>query len=504
MFDTQQNQPRTAERALYSLAFLLFALRFLWPGDTVYILDEAYLQIRIDEHLAAGTFPLSNARGSSIALPYGPGAQWFYMFLRIFHWHPVFVALVHIFLSTAGALLFLRTLRRAYGPYAAAYCALAVASSPLLFFFSRHSWDNTLFIPLSAVALWLLQRLREGGPEVLLHALIGLVIGYCVNIHLMFGPVAVAMGFTLMLMSVQRHGLASRKPYLFLAAFGLAALLVLLPYLIEAAGIIGAEKPLENSRAKDRWGDGRNLWWLFQRTALFSSLFGSNVSFEGVKAEFLSFSGPIWAYFFRVDLFGWFGKLAAWFGAVLVLVNLLRGRVEKDPLLLFAALSFFFTLLVYQYLNIPTDPHYFNPVWWFVFVGIAWALIHLHGIWRRAFVLTLLCTITVNAAYLGFATAYIHENKGARNMQTSVVVGEQLRAFRTFCAWARQNSRSEVKIFREAIMGEPPYDYLPAHMPECQGIKLAITQDPALADFVVHHPRDSKTSAALVTTPGLL
>lgn len=492
------------ERVLIGLALLLLAARFLWPGDTVYILDEAFIQLRIDEHLAAGTIPLSNSRGSSIPVPYGPGAQWLFMFLRVFSWHPVFFALVHLFAQLAGALLFFRTLRRAYGPEASAWCALLVASSPLLFFFSRHIWDNTFFIPLAALSLWLLQRLKENGPALLIHVLLGIVTGYCVNIHLMYGPVALALGFTLLLMNQSRYGLRSRQFWLLSAVFGFSALLVLTPYLIELARIAREEKPMDHARVLQRWGDGRNLWWLFMRTTLFSSLYGANVSFDQVKAQFFEFSGPLFSYFFRVDLFGWFAKLAAWGSSLIVLARLARGRIEADPLRLFAALSFLCVLVVYQYLNIPTAPHYFNPIWWFVFIGIAGAIVKLQGWGKRAFLVSLACTAAVNIAYISLATAYIHVNRGARNMETSVVVSEQLRMFRELCAWGREHGQKEVKIFKEAIMGEPAFEFLPAHMPECAGIKLVLVPSLSLAHLRLYQHPEPATSAALLVGPGEL
>lgn len=498
-------------RALWAYSLLMLALRFLWPGDTVYILDEAFLQIRLDEHFAAGTIPLSNSRGSSIPLPYGPGGQWFYMFLRLFHWHPVFLGLCHILLQLLGALLFFRVIRKAYGAEAAAWVAALVASSPLLFFFARHTWDNTLLIPLGSVALWLLYKLDRrkdesrdlgsGRREYLVHAALGLVIGYGVNTHLMFGPVAVAMGLALFLRGIRLHGILSPRMWISLLAFCGVSLLVLAPYLLEAARIARAEKPLENARVKEHWGDLRNLWWLFQRTALFSSLFQANVSFGDLKKEFSEFSGPFFAFFFYKDLFGWFGKLAAWGGAIAVLARLLMLRVEADPLRLLSALAFFFTLLVYAYLNIPTAPHYFNPVWWFVFVGMAYAITKLQGIWKMGFLVFVTLTILVNTAYIAFATAYIHVNRGARNMETSVVVAEQMRVFRDLCEWGRQRGRSEVKVRKEVHLGEPGFDFLPAHMPECSGVKLTLVN--AGADLDIVYDQRSNTTAALFIVPGL-
>lgn len=508
--DSPRAFPASLERALWAIAFLMLALRFLWPGDTIYILDEAFLQIRIDEHFAAGTIPLSNSRGSSIPLPYGPGGQWFYMVLRLFHWHPVFLALCHMTLQLLGALLFFRVIRKAYGPESAAWAAALVASSPLLFFFARHTWDNTLLIPMGSAALWLLYKLdrrkdetRDPGSarrEFLVHAGLGLVIGYGVNTHLMFGAVAVAMGLTLLLRGLRIHGISSARMWISLFVFCGVALLVLTPYLIEAFRIAAEEKPLDNARVKEHWGDLRNVWWLFQRTALFSSLFQANISFGDLKKEFSEFAGSFFAFFFYKDLFGWFGKLAAWGGAIAVLARLCLLRVEADPLRLLSALAFFFTILVYAYLNIPTAPHYFNPVWWFVFVGIAYAIPKLQGWWKKGFLVSLLLCLLVNTAYIAFATAYIRVNRGARNMETSTVVREQMRMMAAACEWGRGKALSEVKVRKEVHLGEPGFDFLPGHLPECAGVKVKLVN--ANADLDILYDQRSNTSAALLLVPG--
>jgi hypothetical protein len=478
-------------RILYALAFLLFCLRFLWPGDSVYILDEAFMQLRIDEHLAAGTIPRSNSRGSSIPLPYGPGALWIYMLIRQLSWHPEVTVLVHLFLQAVGAYFFVKAFRRAFGEEAAAWCVALAASSPLLFFYARHPWDSSFFLPLGALLLWLLRRLEEGGTELPLHAGLGLVAGYAVNIHLMFGAVALALAFTLFLRDLGKYGSRSPKGWLLLLVFGLSALAILLPYLLEAARIASAEQPMDHARVLHRWGDGRNLWWLFLRTTLYSSLYGSRIHLNEVLPQFYAFSGSLPEFFFRRDLFGWFGKLAAWGSAFAVAFQLLRLRVEKNLLRLFAAAGFFFTLLVYQYLNIPTASHYFNPIWWFVFVGIALAIRGLRGWKKNAFLFTLAASLAVNSVYVVLALAFIHENKGARTMETSVVASEQLRNIRELCGWAHGRGKNVVRVNKEAaVLGEPAFDFLPAHMPECAGVRI------------LHHPRGSATSAALVAEPG--
>lgn len=495
------DQQTTTQRVLFALATVFFLLRYLWPGDTIYILDEAYVQLVVDKALAAGTIPLSNSRGSSIPLPYGPGGPLFYMVVRQFTWNPVYIALAHITLQISGSLIFLRAVARAYGREACAWIALAVATSPFLFFSARHSWDNTMIIPVAGFIVYLLQKLRDGGPEILLHALLGYAGGYALATHLMFGPVMLALGLTLVLWNLRKHSLRRPRAWVLLFAFGLGAAVILGPYLWEAFRIAREEKALEHTRTTHRWGDGRNLWWTFLRTTLFSSLFGARAMLDDVRTQFFAFTGQPFAFFYRIDLFGWFGKLAAWGAAGAVLFRLVRLRFDDEPLRIFSALSFFFLVLVFQYLNIPTAQHYYQPIWWFVFLGIALAIHTLRPPWKQAFLAVTAACLFVNGSYIAFAMAYIHQNKGARNMDTSVAVSEQMRNVRELCAWAKAHGKSEVKIFKDAFLGEPTLEFLPKHMPECQGITLPLVANKPEADFVLHHPADSETSAALVAEP---
>lgn len=487
-------------KLLFAFALLFLVLRWIRPGETTYTLDEPYQQLTIDSHLAAGNIPLSNSRGSSIPVPYGPGVLWFWMLVRLFTWNPIAIVLENLALQTLGFLLFAQTFRRAFGNEAAAWCVALAACSPLLFLFARHPWDPTFLIPLSAILIWLLQKLDDGGRELPLHAALGFVGGYGVNTHLMFGAVFLALGLTLLIRDARLHGWRAWRP---LAVFSFSALAILTPYLIDAARIVAAENSLamEHARVKHHWGDLRNVWWLFLRTTLFSSLYGSRIHLEeaGVRQQLEHFVGPFTAFFFRVDLFGWFGKLAAWGSAGAVLVRLARGRFDDKLLRVFAALAFVSTILVYNFLNIPTAPHYFSPIWWFVFVGIAGAITHLHGWWKRTFLFTLAASIVVNSAFDMAALAFIHKNRGARNGEMRVVLEDQLKMFREVCTWAQGRGLSKVRVdANKAFIADPPFQFIPAHMPECHGLTFELVYASNPADVRLSVPKDSDTSAALV------
>lgn len=479
---------------------LLFALRFFFIGDTIFIADEPLFQLKIDEAFATHQLPLSSFRGSSIPLPYGAGGIWFYLLPRLFFWHPYATVLWHISIVTSSVVLFVSTLRRRFGGEAAIWGSLLVASSPLLFFFTRHPWDNTILIALSALTVWCLVKLEEGAHELAFHAALGAIAGYALNIHLMFGPVALALGLTLLWRAWLRHGGPGRRAFWGpVLVFGGTALLVLLPYLWEAYRIVQVEQPLEHTKYTKRWGDARNLWWLFQRSFLFSSIWGSRIYLENVQKQFYAFVGQPLAFLFHNDLFGWFGKIAAIGFVFAYPVQLLRRRAGFDSLRTFAFLAICFFLLVLHYLNIPTAPHYFQALWWIVFVGIAFTVTRLQGFAKRAFLATLLATALVNTAYDLTCMAYAHMNKGARNLGFSVVIDEQMRVIREICVEADHRIPKEARVdLADVFISGWSFVYLPNHMPECRGVKFTADHNLTQPNFRLSHPKDSDSKADLI------
>ncbi|MGZ3711702.1 MAG: glycosyltransferase family 39 protein, partial [Bdellovibrionota bacterium] len=462
-----------SKEGIWLWIFFLLALRFTFWGDTVFIFDEPLFQLKLDDHIANGTFPLTSFRGSSIPLPYGAGAMWFYYLARLFFWHPYVLVLYHISAVTAGALLFLSTARKKFGEEGARWSGLLLASSPLLFYFSRHPWDNTLLFTVGAILVWCLVQLEEQKREYLYHAIMGAAVGYALNIHLMFGPVALALGFTLKFRAWKLYGIKSKKFWLPLLLFGATALLLLSPYLWEAFHIMQIEQPLEHTKYTKRWGDGRNLWWLVQRSVIFSSVWGSRIYLDTVHPQFEAFVGRPLAFLFHNDIFGWFAKIMALVTVLAYPYRYFSGKEKFDALKFFAVTSFFSMILVLHFLNIPTAPHYFHSVWWLVFVGIAIAVPKLKGGWKKFFLASILLTALVNTAFILSSLTFLHLNKGARNYQFSVSVSEQLRALREICTEASARIPKEARVdLADAFILGPGFVYLPKHMPECKDVKF--------------------------------
>lgn len=492
------------EKIILLVAFMMILLRFTFPGDTVFIADEPSFQSRIDQHLEAGTIPLTSFRGSSIALPYGGGAFWFYMPIRLLISDPVLIALYHIFFLSLGAILFWYVMRKQFGAEPAAWGFLLLASSPILFFFARHSWDNTLFVPLGAAILWLMAKLQsdhslEGKKEYWVHAFLGLAAAYGLNIHLMFGPMIIAIGLTLLWRNASRYGIFSFRTYGLLATYSFIFILAVAPYLLESYRIVQQEAALESTKFKDRWGDLRNLWWLFQRTTVFTSVWGSRIYLEQVKQDFYLFSGGFLTFFYRIDIFGWIVKLAAWFSVIFAAIALIKKNSKVNILIILALFSFLSILSVYQYLNIPTAPHYFHPVWWFGFLGFAYTLSKSPKLMKPILLGFCAATVLVNFSFIVQSMRFFHENKGARAMSYSVAIHEQKRAISELCGLAKSKGiqKVHIDISQVYLMGFV-FDYLPKHMDECNGLvidTLKVANEPG---FKFMHPADSNTKADLI------
>jgi hypothetical protein len=335
--------------------------------------------------------------------------------------------------------------------------------------------------------------------EYFLHAALGLIAAYGLNIHLMFGPILMALCLTLAWRDFFLYGIKQYRPYLLLLVFSFSFLLLVAPYLFEAYRITQQEGALEQTKFKERWGDSRNLWWLFQRTTVFASVWGARIYLEQAHNEFFAYAGRIFTFFFRIDLFGWFIKLAAWGAACYSLAMIFRKEKRPPLLMVFSVFSFLSVLLVFQYLNIPTAPHYFHPLWWFVFLGFCFTLARAGKALRIALQLACTATILVNVSFIVQSMRFVHENNGARTMTYSVAIHEQKRALTDLCRKARLRGLSHVKLDISSVflMGFV-FDYLPNHMEDCRGLVFEAKREPTNANYRFIHPADSATKADLI------
>ena len=67
-----------SQRAILAAAIALLVLRFLWLGDAPFVIDEPLFQMLLDKYIHERQFPLTSFLGSSLPVPYGATALWFY------------------------------------------------------------------------------------------------------------------------------------------------------------------------------------------------------------------------------------------------------------------------------------------------------------------------------------------------------------------------------------------------------------------------------------------
>ena len=481
-----------------SCAFIF--CRFLYPGDTIFVSDEPNFQLHLDHYKTMGKIPFTNFRGSSLSFPYGSGAIYFYWPIRLLTNWPQITVLYHIFFVSLSLLFLFLALCRLFGRRPAAWALLIASTSPLLFLYSRHAWDNALLCTVSALLLYLFVLIEDKNysfrQKNFLFFLIGLVVGYGLVIHLMFGPVAVASALTVGYFTFCAKENFKTK-FSIILCFGLGCAVFALPYLWEAVQVVAQEKPLEHSKFHTRWGDGRNLWWTFQRTMIFFSLWGSRIYFWGIYPSFQQFVGNFVDFFFRIDLFGWLGKLAGWTLPFYVLTKIVRGKNISLAFVL-AMFSFFITIFTLNIANIPTEPHYYNSVWWIVFLGFAWALTVLGKIPQKVLLVTALCTAVVNSAFLLTSAIYVHQNSGARNMNYSTILHAQQEAVTDFCNRMENSKWLEASLNISKVFLQPySIRYHLNHLPECQGKRVVIDSESSTHNCRFHYPENSITSARL-------
>ena len=121
-----------------------------FPGDAPWINDEPKFVMLAYQANATGTLATQALVGSQ-GVSYGPAAVWFYQLLLGATHDPVVLVILHALLMSGLTAIALYWLSRELGLWP--LFAAMVAFSPYLWFYNRLLWDNSLNIPLSALAL---------------------------------------------------------------------------------------------------------------------------------------------------------------------------------------------------------------------------------------------------------------------------------------------------------------------------------------------------------------
>lgn len=485
------------------VACCLIALRFFHLDVVPFVVDEPATLIRVDEFFSSGEFRWTLARGSQIHFPYGAGALWFYILPKLISWNPMASVWFHTLFYSAGFFFLYEGVRLNWGRLPALLALVFAASSPFLFFGSRHPWDNTLFIPISGAVLWLISLLdrerREWGTRAgLVLAGLAAVLAWGVNIHLMSLPLVAAAG-----VAVAVHLLRSEWSWRDrwkggALCLGLLVALVT-PYAI-AAVVRFLHEPFEsNVKRNAPWGDGRNLWWVTLRSTLYGSVYGAKGYLDPHLSAFYDATGPI-SFFFRKDIFGWIPKCSAYFFATLPVFGWKRWRELKLAEIFGSALLFLF-LLNQQWANIPTDPHHYVVVWWVVFVGAAVTAFSAGPRIRMMLLAFMTGTILINTAWNLSFLSWVGEKRGTRSFSLYLGAGDQVKLVGDICSRLRGRGLDVAQVdIREARGLMHGMRYLFPNHPECAGMRVAPT-DSGPGHLKIVPVRDDPHSARMEIQP---
>jgi hypothetical protein len=251
-----------------------------------------------------------------------------------------------------------------------------------------------------------------------------------------------------------------------LGGYALAFIVIVGPYLWQIYPLLFNLKA--DSHLPNRWGDLRHIWWLLLRMPMILSTWGTDVFFENQRQEFFGWA-PIWAWTFKLDFAGWVAKFL---GLGFAIAAIIKFKTE-DALGRLAALTFGFTLLFYEYVNVHFAWNHFIQIWWFGLWGVAAALAHPKT--RKLFAPFALILFVQNVSYLGYRTAYLHETQGARNYQFSVLISEQERILKEICSAIKGSDQGSSTLLLKGLE-LTPYGliYLARHTDECRGLQLDV------------------------------
>ena len=458
-------------KALFLCALALLALRFYEPGLAPFLFDEPFFQALIDWHMENRAIPTASIPGNA-GIPYGPTALWFYGILRLATDRIEVLALCHAALSTGGVLVLWALLRRHFGHGAALWGLMLMAASPLLYFYSRLLWDNSITIPLTAVLLSLTLSLVRRRHWALCLGW-GFTAALLFNLHLMN---CAAIGACALFLLVA--GRSERGTVKFLALSAMVFFTVSAPYLQRIVAALPQLKSVAGA-------GGLGAVFHVNRLAAPLSVQIMDYFYPTMTAEVLpfGFDPGLWL-------------VAAGF-AVLAL------RRSFPPALQLSTLVLAATLLLHKVMKVDiTHPHYFNPAWAFsvVAVGAAWhaaAAVR----WQRGLLAALAVATLASQNYVTIsALRVVGRDLGTRDMRYGTAAREQRRFVEAACAANDSRAGKPLNLDLSATPSVFPYalEYHFNHANACKGQQISFERGRGLR---VQYAGATATSAGLMGVP---
>ena len=481
-------------------AVFVLSLRFFNLSGAPFILDEPKLQILIDEAFQKGEIPLLGLLGSS-GVRYGPTAAWIYSIVRLFTDRPEVLAATLGATIVLAILLLSRWVERHFDRESGRWFLALAASSPVLFFYSRMSWDNPFLILLLSLMLLVLERLIRSRFSIASSALLGLLLGLIFNLHFMaLGTCGI---FVTLTYALARSPVTRIERLRSGGIAGATAFLIILPYWI---GMTGAGTPpvLTHSEHSPLLHHLRALWFSFLQSTQSLSSWKIEYFLDRVEKDFHASLSPFAAFWIFHNPFSWFLRIAALvfsFKAAVACWKSARSTqsLSMDQLWLSGSLlSWGALLLVFEIRGAQPHPHYYLGIWWVIFLFVSLSIGSAQSRLKTFLRICGALTLALNLALILTLFHWISGNEGTRGTRHGSSVREIRRVVNESCAHARSKNQNTLWMdIGEVAIFVPSLEYFFAHERTCSGISLQFSATPMVTPTRLRYPQNSKTDARI-------
>lgn len=398
---------------IFILVLFLIVLRFIYPGMTTFLDDEAKLLDLALKAKESGDLIVPLGLLGTKGFRYGPVGSTFYLWLLHLTKNIYLLVLLKNLITTVLTCVGIGIIISRVKEFDKSLW-LFVFLSPYLFWYSRMLWDNPFLISLTAIGFSSYLIFFQDKKIIYFYLSI-LFFCLCVLTHLMVLPLCAAIAIHFLIFGMK--GL-SKKWQISLSGLILASIL-LSPYLSYV---------IQNRSDVIRDGISfKSFWFPFYGAKIYS--FIDFEYFFGKRWEKLIFDSPVMFKFLRVTKVFWFlFLLIIPMGWIRIFKNLFK---EKDVKSVHYHLSFLCVvtlglhILLSLYGGLSKHPHYFHGVWIIHFICLAYGLQNLLSLrrWGRRITYSYL-TVLFFMLLTIFRISLIHD--GARSKRFGPNLNQQI------------------------------------------------------------------------------
>jgi hypothetical protein len=378
--------PRVCWPVRIALVVVVLATAFFRPGDISFLADESYLlhtALRFNHqpaHQYGFDLPFTvcvfNPTVGPRELHYGPAPVWLYQLILAVTTDPISVVEIHALLLASLTALALTWLARSIG--VTPWLTVIVMLSPWLWLYHRMLWDNTLCVPLSALALGAYTDFLSTRRASRLYVIVG-----CLAVMPLVHPMSMALVAPLL-----AHMALFRGRALWKQKWGLLGVIVVI-------NLLGWPywNYLLSQASSTPFVQSFSLWkgWIFPFLgAQHLTAAGLDSAILGEEWYF-NFPAPITWLVVIAQGISLLAFVAVWVGIILAIIRskyVLRHPKEAAPIdhVAAIALGVFICQCILDGIGRAYDePHYFNATW-IAYVVFVWLTIDtlVRRVWQRS------------------------------------------------------------------------------------------------------------------------